>query len=95
VNASDLITADPDILGGTPGFWRLYRALPVEVRALARKNYALWSANAFHPSLHFKPVGKPNWSVRAGDRCRAVGQFVADSFVWERIGAHEEHNKRF
>ena len=35
---------------GTPEFWRLYRALPFEARTLARKNYRLWSANAFHPS---------------------------------------------
>jgi hypothetical protein len=43
---------------GTSEFWRLYRALPTEVRMLAQKNYRLWSANAFHPSLHFKFSGK-------------------------------------
>jgi hypothetical protein len=80
---------------GTPEFWRLYRTLPAEVRALARKNYALWSANAFHPSLHFKPIGRSNWSVRLGSHCRAVGQFVGSIFVWEWIGTHEEYNQRF
>jgi hypothetical protein len=40
---------------GTPEFWRLYRALPADVRLLAQKNYHLWSANAFHPSLHSNP----------------------------------------
>jgi hypothetical protein len=80
---------------GTPEFWRLYRALPVEAKELARKNYRLWSNNAFHPSLHFKSIGKPNWSVRVGDRYRAIGKFVGSIFVWEWIGTHEEYNKRF
>ena len=52
---------------GTPEFWKRYRSLPAEVKALARKNYQLWSANAFHPSLHIKSIGRPNWSVRIGD----------------------------
>jgi hypothetical protein len=80
---------------GTPDFWRLYRALPIEVRMLARKNCRLWSANAFHPSMHFKPIGKPNWSVRIGAHYRAVGQFAGDTFLWEWIGTHEDYNKRF
>jgi hypothetical protein len=57
---------------GTPEFWRLYRALPAEARLLARKNYKLWTANAFHPSLHFKPVRKPNWSARVGTEVPVV-----------------------
>jgi hypothetical protein len=80
---------------GTEEFWKLYRGLPVEVKELARKNYRLWAANAFHPSLRFKPVGKPNWSVRIGDHYRAVGKFAGDTFVWEWIGTHEQYNKRF
>ncbi len=80
---------------GTPEFWQLYRALPAAVRALARKIYALWSANAFHPSPHFKSIGKPNWSVRVGDHYRAVGKFSGDSFPWQWIGTHEDYNKRF
>jgi hypothetical protein len=80
---------------GTPEFWRLYRTLPADVRSLARKNYRLWSANAFHPSLHFKLIGKPNWSVRVGDHYRAVGKFARSEFLWEWIGTHEDYNKRF
>ncbi len=80
---------------GTGEFWKLYRGLPAEVRELARKNYRLWAANALHPSLRFKPVGKPNWSVRIGDHYRAVGKFVGDTFIWEWIGTHEQYNKRF
>lgn len=59
------------------------------------KNYRLWSENALHPSLHFKTVGKPRWSVRVGDHHRAVGKFIGREFVWEWIGTHEEYNKRF
>lgn len=80
---------------GTPEFWRLFGALPADGKALARKTYRLWSANAFHPSLHFKPVGKPNWSVRVGDHYRAVGKFSGNLFLWEWIGTHEQYNKRF
>ena len=80
---------------GTAEFWRLYRALPVEIKSLARKNYRLWASNALHPSLHFKRIRKPNWSVRIGDHHRAVGKFIANEFVWEWIGTHEEYNKRF
>ena len=80
---------------GTPEFWRLYRALPAEVRLLAQKNYRLWSANAFHPSLHFKSIGQPNWSARVGDHYRAVGKFSGAVFLWEWIGTHEAYNRRF
>jgi len=80
---------------GTPEFWRLYRALPADKRLLAQKTYRLGSANAFHPSLHFKPIGKPNWSARIGDHYRAVGKFSGNIFLWEWIGTHEEYNKRF
>jgi len=80
---------------GTSEFWRRYRALPVEVRTLAQKNYRLWSANAFHPSLHFKSIGKSDWSVRVGSHYRAVGKFSGEISLWEWIGSHEEYNKRF
>lgn len=80
---------------GTPEFWRLYGALPSEVRALARKNYRLWQANAFHPSLHFKSIGKPNWSVRIGDHYRAIGKFSGSMFIWEWVGSHADYDKRF
>ena len=80
---------------GTPEFWRLYAALPAEVRLLAQKNYRLWSANAFHPSLHFKSIGKPNWSARVGDHYRAVGKSSGAVFLWEWIGTHEAYSRRF
>jgi hypothetical protein len=80
---------------GTPEFWRRYYELPAEVRATARKNYRLWQANAFHPSLHFKSIGRPNWSARVGDRYRAIGRFYGTEFVWEWIGSHADYDQRF
>jgi hypothetical protein len=69
--------------------------MPLNERLLAQKNYRLWAANAVHPSLHFKPIRKPNWSVRVGNHYRAVGKFVGAEFIWEWIGTHESYNKRF
>ena len=83
------------VSSGTSEFWRLYRALPENVRLLAQKNYRLWSANALHPSLHFKPLGGGNWSTRVGNHYRAVGIFVGDRFLWQWIGSREDYNKRF
>jgi hypothetical protein len=54
-------------------FWALYAALPVEVRSITDKNYALLKDNPHHPSLHFKKVG-PLWSARVGDQYRALGK---------------------
>jgi hypothetical protein len=78
---------------GSPEFWDAYYRLPEPVRALARKNYRLWQANAFHRSLNFKKVGGENWSVRIGDHHRAMGKFVEGTFLWEWIGTHEEYNR--
>jgi len=80
---------------GTPELWQLYRSLPAHIKTLARKNFQLWSANAFYPSLHFKSIKKPNWSARVGDHYRAVGKFSGQEFIWEWIGSHEDYNKRF
>jgi hypothetical protein len=81
---------------GSPEFWRRYRALPAEIKALARKNYRLWLTNRFHPSLRLKSIGKnDDWSVRVGNHYRAVGKFSGNCFVWEWIGTHEEYNKTF
>jgi hypothetical protein len=76
-------------------FWLLYGKLPPEIRALASKNYMLWKENAFHPSLHFKRINPPRWSVRIGQNYRAVGKFVGATFYWEWIGSHSEYDKKF
>jgi len=80
---------------GTEEFWILYRGLDAGTKALTRKSYRLWSENPFHPSLHFKLIGKSIWSVRISRNFRAVGRFVGNSFVWEWIGSHDAYSKRY
>ncbi|HXR46933.1 MAG TPA: hypothetical protein VN784_05775 [Candidatus Limnocylindrales bacterium] len=77
-----------------PEFWRRYNELPARVQELARKSYALWLANPFHPSLQFKQISKTQWSARVGLHYRATGYFLTpEIFVWDWIGTHEEYNK--
>jgi len=77
-----------------PEFWQRYNKLPAQVQELARKNYALWSVNPFHPSLQFKQISKRQWSARVGLHYRATGYFlIPEVFVWKWIGTHEEYNK--
>ena len=46
-----------------PKFWQFYAELPEEIQRLADEKFELLKANARHPSLHFKKVGRM-WSVR-------------------------------
>ena len=80
-----------------PRFWFHYRALPSEVKQLADKNYELLRANAHHPSLHFKKVGrrKQLWSVRIGEHYRAFALDRPESVVWFWIGTHAEYDTLF
>jgi hypothetical protein len=41
----------------SPRFWKAYRRLPSEVRALADRGYALLKADTTHGSLYFKNIG--------------------------------------
>jgi hypothetical protein len=76
----------------SPQFWRLYRQLPPEVRALADKNFQLLKADPKHPSLHFKRIGRL-WSVRVGAHYRALGLNKAEGVVWFWIGTHADYDK--
>jgi hypothetical protein len=73
-------------------FWALYEALPSNVRSVADKNFALLKSDPRHPSLHFKRIGFL-WSVRVGDRYRALGTAVDDGVMWFWIGTHAEYDK--
>jgi hypothetical protein len=79
----------------TERFWKLYSQLPPEVRDLARKNYNLWRQDHNHPSLHFKKLARGNdrFSVRIGDRYRAIGHKVGDTVEWVWIGSHSDYDK--
>jgi hypothetical protein len=73
-------------------FWRLYEALPADVRAVADKNYELLRANPRHPSLHLKRIDDL-WSVRAGIDYRTLGIEVPEGIMWVWIGTHGEYDK--
>lgn len=74
-----------------PKFWRCYERLPSEIRQLADKSFALLKADPYHPSVHFKKVGRL-WSARVGIHHRAVGVEVGDDLVWFWIGRHDEYD---
>jgi len=78
-----------------PSFWKCYNSLPEQIQKLADKNYALLRADTFHPSLHFKKVGKQRqlWSVRVGEHYRALGLDKAEGVVWFWIGTHAEYDE--
>jgi hypothetical protein len=76
-----------------PRFQPLYNALPVTVRTLADKNFALLKHDPKHPSLHFKRVRGDLWSVRIGRNYRAVAIEGADRFQWFWIGTHAEYDR--
>ncbi|MDP3877092.1 MAG: hypothetical protein Q8Q50_08930 [Methylobacter sp.] len=73
-------------------FWACYERLPVEIRALAKKNFQLLKADHSHPSLQFKKVGKV-WSARVGSNYRAVATQIEGGFLWVWIGTHAEYDK--
>lgn len=76
-------------------FLTLFAALPVDVQALARKNYKLWKENPSHPSLQFKRIGKrtESYSVRIGLAWRVVGVKSNDAIIWFWIGSHADYDK--
>ncbi|MGB0384986.1 MAG: type II toxin-antitoxin system RelE family toxin [Ardenticatenaceae bacterium] len=78
-----------------PRFWRYYQQLPKEIQDLADKNFRLLKADPYHPSLHFKKVGKKKqlWSVRVGSHYRALGRQKPEGILWFWIGTHAEYDK--
>ena len=79
----------------TSRFWKLYNALPAEVRTLANKAYELWLADPRHASLHFKELGGRGnrFSVRIGIHYRAVGwKPDASTVEWVWVGSHAEYD---
>jgi hypothetical protein len=70
----------------------LYEALPKDVRETADRNFQLLKADPRHKSLHFKRIGAV-WSVRIGDRYRALGHDVPEGIQWFWIGSHADYDK--
>jgi hypothetical protein len=55
----------------------------------------LLKGDPFHPSLHFKKVGRTKsvWSVRVGDHYRALAREKPEGIVWFWIGSHAEYDQ--
>ena len=79
----------------TAKFWKLYRALPADIRRQAKDAYALFQGDPWYPSLHFKRVHSslPVYSVRISKDYRAVGILRAERVVWFWIGSHADYDK--
>lgn len=76
-------------------FWDCFNALPADVQGRAREAFTLWQRNPRHSSLQFKRVHptKPLWSVRIGQRWRALGLLRNDTMIWFWIGPHAEYDR--
>ena len=77
----------------TPEFWFHYRQLPIDIRQLADKNFAILRNDSKHPSLRLKKVGN-FWSVRIGLHYRALAKERSEGLVWFWIGHHGEYDVR-
>ena len=65
--------------------------LPKHIQKLADKNFEILKENSMHPSLHLKKVGN-YWSVRVGNKHRAVAIEVEEGLLWFWIGTHAEYD---
>ena len=68
-------------------FWKCYDRLPAHAQKLADKNFALFKANPWHPSLDFART------VEIGRSYRALARERNGHYYWFWIGTHEEYNK--
>ena len=75
-----------------PKFWRYYAELPENIQRLAKENYKILKRDPYHPSLHFKKVGR-FWSVRVGIHYRAAAIEDGQDIVWFWIGHHSEYDR--
>ena len=73
-------------------FWQCYEQLPFEIQELADKNYELLKDNPRHPSLQLKRI-EELWSVRVGQRYRALGIDADGGIQWIWIGSHAEYDQ--
>ncbi|TPI47932.1 hypothetical protein FJW05_07610 [Mesorhizobium sp. B2-9-1] len=75
-----------------PSFWDAYDKLPKAIRMKADSSFAKLRADPFHPSLHFKRVGR-YWSARVDLDYRAVAVRDQDDMIWFWIGTHSEYER--
>jgi len=73
-------------------FWTLYAKLSAAAQRAADKQFARFSQDPGHPSLHLKQVGE-FWSVRVTVDCRALALREKNVFYWFWIGGHDEYER--
>jgi len=76
----------------TKRFWKCLEKLPESVQKVSKQNFQLLKTNPWHPSLHFKKVGKI-WSARAGINHRALAVEDGEDYIWVWIGTHDEYER--
>lgn len=76
----------------TTRFWKCFEKLSLPVQKIAKQDFQLLKTNRWHPSLHFKKVGKL-WSVRIGIGHRALAVEEGEDFIWVWIGTHDEYER--
>lgn len=74
----------------TDRFWRCFDKLPGHVQKQAEDSFELLKNDPWHPSLHFRRVGRL-WSARAGIGYRALAYEDGKDFIWVWIGPHDEY----
>jgi len=81
----------------TPQFWELYRSLPPDACAAARKAFGKFLENPAHPGLHLERLRSDRraWSVRITRDYRAVALRSGEEWVWVWIGEHKDFDRRF
>ncbi|MFZ5453925.1 MAG: hypothetical protein ACOZF2_18900 [Thermodesulfobacteriota bacterium] len=70
----------------SPAFWACYKNLPKSVQKLADKSFSLLKKDPYHPSLHFKRVGRFR-AVRIGLFYRALGVGIPEGVLWFWLAA--------
>jgi hypothetical protein len=75
-----------------PEFWEHYNALPVGIQEQANKQFSLFEANAYHPTLRLKAIG-PYWVVRVSRGYRALARRRSNDFFWFWIGPHDQYER--
>ena len=79
----------------TRRFHEAFNKLPDPIRQQARRAYALFRQNPYHPGLAFKKIDNENtYSVRIGLGYRSLGYLDGDSIIWFWIGPHAEYDRR-
>jgi mRNA-degrading endonuclease RelE of RelBE toxin-antitoxin system len=76
-------------------FRKAFRYLPPHIRKQARAAYKFFKEDPYHPSLHFKRVGRdlPIYSARVTLDYRVIGLRDGDTIVWLWIGSHDEYER--